>query len=511
MKRNRYLLFFTVLISCVFAGCVPSVGEIIPGNPIIVEESIPENTPAPIPSQTPEEVLPTPTLQQTEVVYFEELGGKIPVIYSHGGGPCDIGGMVFFTKHPNVDLIGYVLTRGEYYPEIAVKKWPVFLFDVLDYKSTSIALGSNERMDPNSHDFPESWRPLSGDFWGLALPDQVTDFEVGVGSDLIVDLVNNSPEKVTIIAMASMIDVALALQQDPGIIDNISHVVIMGGAFTVPGNLSDAPYPISNEAAEWNMWIDARAAQYIFNSGVSVSIIPLDAIQYYVQQADLTEINAIDDPGVKYVAQMWNKQWGWRGGGFFIWDTITVTAVTNPENFHWEYDGIDVITETGDFQGQTIALNNGAQHIRYATGADYDAVLDRLFETFRGETVLEPPADTDSSDLSSGDPTAEPDIIISELAGIWEGFTGDFNVTFFLETDCSLNEKCGTFEILEFSLTGDVTFVDSNENIFEFEITNLSSGEPSADYEYLELLDDGTLKYFSSDQFGSSEAVLVRR
>jgi len=145
--------------------------------------------------------------------------------------------------------------------------------------------------------------------------------------------VNNSPEKVTIIAMASMIDVALALQQDHGIIDNISHVVIMGGAFTVPGNLSDAPYPISNEAAEWNMWIDARAAQYIFNSGVSVSIIPLDAIQYYVQQADLTEINAIDDPGVKYVAQMWNKQWGWRGGGFFIWDTITVTAVTNPEIF----------------------------------------------------------------------------------------------------------------------------------------------------------------------------------
>jgi len=453
--------------------------------------------------------LPTPTLQQTEVVYFEELGGKIPVIYSHGGGPCDIGGMVFFTKHPDVDLIGYVLTRGEYHPGIAVKKWPVFLFDVLDYKSTSIAIGSDERMDPKSHEFPESWRSLSDDFWGLALPKQVTEFEVSVGYKMIIDLVNNSSGKVTIVAMASMIDVALALQQDPGIIDNISHVVIMGGAFTVEGNLSDAPYPINNDVAEWNMWIDAQAAQYVMNSGVPVSIIPLDAIQYYVQQNDLNKINKIDDPGVKYVARMWNKQWGWRGGGFFIWDTITSTAVTNPENFHWAYDGVEVIVDPGDFQGQTIALNNGATHIRYATGADYDAVIDQIMETFRGETALTLPDPGETLNLNTGNPAL--DIFNTELGGTWEGFTGNFHITFFIEAECKLNEKCGTFKIPEFSLTGDVSFVDINGNLFEFKVTNTSLEVPNVDYEYLQLLDDGTLLYSTTGSGVTNEAILERK
>lgn len=502
MNKNWNLLLSIVLVFSILAGCAPATLE-----------PTAENTPPPATSTTQEEIPPTFTPQPTEVSFFDPPNGRIPVIYSHGGGPCDIAGMVYFTKHPNVDLIGFVLTRGEFHPEIALKKWPVFLFDVLNYKNAAIALGSDERIDPNSHEFPESWRSLSDNFWGLALPDQVTEFEVGVGPDLIIDLVNNSNEKVTIIAMASMIDVALALQHDPGIIDNISHVVIMGGGFNMPGNLNEGPEFTSNEAAEWNMYIDSAAAKYIFDSGVPVSVIPLDAIQYLVQQAEMTEINEIDDPGVKYVAQMWNQQWGWSGGGgFFIWDTITATAVTNPENFHWVYDGVDVITEVGDFQGQTVALNNGTLHIRYATGADYDAVIDQLLETFRGETTLDSPAAADSSDTSSGDSAAaDPADVITELAGTWEGFTGNFHITFFLEPECTLNEKCGVFEIPEFSLAGDITFVNVDGNLYEFIATNLSSGQSGNDYEYLQLLDDGTLFYSTTGSGVTSEAILEKK
>jgi hypothetical protein len=197
---------------------------------------------------------------------------------------------------------------------------------------------------------------------------------------------------------------------------------------------------------------------------------------------------------------MWNQQYGWSdGAGFLIWDTITATAVTNPENFYWTYDGVDVITESGDFQGQTIALNNGATHTRYATGADYDAILNQIFETFRGETTLTPAAD------------AEPDIIITELAGTWEGFTGDFHITFYLRPQCKLNEKCGTFEIPEYSLTGDITFVNVDGNKYEFKATNISSGIPGNEYEYLEILGDGTLKYYSQGETVTSEAILYRK
>ncbi len=468
------------------------------------EEPTAENTPTPVTSETKEETLPTatsqPTQQPTEAIFPDPLSGKIPLIYSHGGGPCDIGALVYLTKHPNVDLIGMVLSNGEFHPEIAMDTWPVFLYDVLDYDSAALGIGTEDAMDPNSHEFPSAWRDVADDFWGLELPAKTVEYEAVVGYELIIELVNNSPEKVTIIAMASMMDIALAIQEDSGIIDNIAHIVIMGGAFTLPGNLDEGPEPTTNEVAEWNMYVDAEAAKFVFNSGVPLTIVPLDAIQYLVPQEDVNIINTINGPGVDYVAQMWNQQYGWSGGeGFLIWDTITAVAITNPEYFYFTYDGVDVITEPGDFQGQTIALNNGAPHTRFATGADYDAILDQIFEIFRGEDA---PAPSDDG---------ESDFSITELGGTWEGFTGNFTITFYLKSECKLNDKCGTFEIPEFSLTGDITFVNMDGNKYEFKASNISNGQSGNEYEYLEILGDGTLKYFTSDGSSTSETILEKK
>jgi inosine-uridine nucleoside N-ribohydrolase len=442
------------------------------------------------PTQTSQ---PTATLAPADV-FAEVATGRIPVIYSHGGGPCDIGGMVFFNMHPQADLIGLVLSRGEFYPRQAVNTWPVFLFDVLGSKGTAVGIGTETPLDPNPHEFPESWRGPSSNFWNHELPPKSTDFETSVGHELIIDLVNSSPDKVTIVAMGSMTDVALALQQDPGIIGNIAQVVIMGGAFTVPGNLSDGPEPTNNTTAEWNMYIDATAAKVILDSGVPVSIVPLDAVQYLVNASDVNQIKTIADPGVEYVARMWEEQYGW-GGDFLIWDTITATAATNPENFYWTVDGVDVITEPGDFQGRTVPLHNGAQHIRYATGADYAAIMDLLFATFRGEEQV-------AQSPSEGSP-------IIELGGTWEGdTTGNFRIIFDLAPQCELGEICGTFEIPDFSLTGDVTFVSVDGNVYEFRATNISSGQPGNEYEYLQLLEDGTLKYHTEGGGTINEGIL---
>jgi hypothetical protein len=284
-------------------------------------------------------------------------------------------------------------------------------------------------------------------------------------------------------------------------LDNIAHVVIMGGAFCVPGNLSDDPTITDNQVAEWNMWIDAEAARYLFNSGVRLSIIPLDATQYLVQPDDVDVVNAIDDTAVRYTAQNWSDQIGMNPGGFLIWDGITIVAVTNPEFFDWAYDGVDVIVEEGEHQSQTIALDNGATHTRYATGADYEAIMNQIFTTFRGEKQSEGVSPDDALE----------DTIIKGLGGTWEGFAGVLHITFVLDPVCELNAKCGTFEIPEFSLTGDITFVDIDGDIYEFKATNLSCGEPSGVlYKYLQFLEDGTLRYVTTGPDSVNEAVLTR-
>jgi inosine-uridine nucleoside N-ribohydrolase len=503
MKPKHHLFVLAAVTILVITGCAPAAGGIIEATPTATQEVIPAATAAPTD--------PPAQPQPTEVIFIDKSVDRIPVIFSHGGGPCDIAAMAYLDMHPHVDFIGMVLTRGEFYPEVALDYWPIYLYDVLGSTHTALGIGTNQRLDPNSSDFPEPWRQPSSQFWNLPLPDKVTDYQAVQGHELIIDLVNASPEKVTILAMASMIDVALALQQDPGIIDNIAQVVIMGGAFTVPGNLDDAPYEIDNDVAEWNIWIDAEAARVLFSSGVPISIVPLDGIQYFVDEDDLAQINSIHDPGVDYVAQTWNQQMSW-GGPFLIWNTITVTAVTNPENFYWTYDGVDVVTEPGETLGQTIPLNNGAFHTRYATGADYESIMDLLFSIFRDDPpAWEPAAADTSAQRWDSPPDAGSEDVVRDLEGTWEGFTGDFHITFTIPPECRLNQVCGSFEIPEFSLTGDFTFVDITGDIYEFRVSNLSADVLPAEYEYLELRGDGRLNYVSQGSGQTSRAILERR
>jgi inosine-uridine nucleoside N-ribohydrolase len=510
MNRNWMLIILTSTITLIFIGCTPKTEAINAGSPIVVQEITLMPTPTSLPAEPQPEPVATEPPQPTEVVFIDKSVDAIPVIFSHGGGPCDIAAMAYLVYHPHVELIGMVLSRGEFYPEIAVDYWPIYLYDVLGSKQTALGIGTDLRMDPNSSDFPEPWRQSSSQFWNLPLPDKATDYQPATGHELIIDLVNESSEKVTILAMASMVDVALALQEEPSIISNIAQVVIMGGAFTVPGNLDDAPYVIENDVAEWNIWIDAEAARVLLSSGVPVSIVPLDGIQYFVDSADLTEINSINDPGVNYVAQMWNQQMG-LGGPFLIWNTIAVTAVTNPENFYWTHDGVDVVTEPGEFLGQTIPLNNGSFHTRYATGADYEAVIDLVFEVFRGDPLVWEPAAADTFEQKWDPPVAGGEEMIRGLGGTWEGYTGDFHIIFTIQPECRLNQECGTFEIPEFSLEGDITFVAIEGNIYEFKVSNLSAQVDPAEYEYLEVRGDGRLNYVTQGSSQTSRAVLDRQ
>jgi hypothetical protein len=47
--------------------------------------------------------------------------------------------------------------------------------------------------------------------------------------------------------------------------------------------------------------------------------------------------------------------------------------------------------------------------------------------------------------------------------------------------------------------------------MYEFRVTNLSSGQQSNNYEYLQLQDDGTLFYSTTGSGVTSEAVLERQ
>lgn len=74
--------------------------------------------------------------------------------------------------------------------------------------------------------------------------------------------------RLTLCALGPLTNIALALRLAPDIAGQIERIVLMGGGYFVPGNVTPA--------AEFNFHVDPHAAQIVLEAGVPVTILPLD-------------------------------------------------------------------------------------------------------------------------------------------------------------------------------------------------------------------------------------------
>jgi len=84
----------------------------------------------------------------------------------------------------------------------------------------------------------------------------------------IVEIARRFPNKVTILAIGPLTNIAKALQLEPELPQLVPQIVIMGGAIAVPGN--------KNRVAEFNFFVDPEAADIVFRSSLTKILVPLD-------------------------------------------------------------------------------------------------------------------------------------------------------------------------------------------------------------------------------------------
>lgn len=96
-------------------------------------------------------------------------------------------------------------------------------------------------------------------------------------SDLIIQKILSSSEKVVLLCSAPLTNLARAIKKEPSIKSNIDKVVVLAGALNVKGNIEEKHQGYYNRFAEYNIFLDAKAAEVVFYSGVKVLLIPLDA------------------------------------------------------------------------------------------------------------------------------------------------------------------------------------------------------------------------------------------
>ncbi len=102
---------------------------------------------------------------------------------------------------------------------------------------------------------------------GAPLPAPTFALESCHGVDLIAKLVQEHPEKVTLVATGPLTNIALFLKMYPQLQDRIEAIVFMGGSAS-RGNRT--PY------AEFNIWMDPEACDVVLKSGLPLTMIGLD-------------------------------------------------------------------------------------------------------------------------------------------------------------------------------------------------------------------------------------------
>jgi purine nucleosidase/pyrimidine-specific ribonucleoside hydrolase len=94
--------------------------------------------------------------------------------------------------------------------------------------------------------------------------------------ELIVETAARRGAALTLVALGPLTNLARALESDARRIGSIGRVVVMGGAVDVPGNVTPT--------AEFNLHVDPEAAARVFEAGLPLDLVPLDA----TRQARLT-------------------------------------------------------------------------------------------------------------------------------------------------------------------------------------------------------------------------------
>ena len=129
----------------------------------------------------------------------------------------------------------------------------------------------------------------------LPLPETGLEEEREPAALWLVNTLLNSDEKITIVAVGPLTNIALAFRIEPSIYQNIEEIVIMGGGHYITN---------STMSSEFNIWIDPEAAKIVFDSGAKITLFPLDAThRAFLTPSDCNRLEELRTSAAKMTAE----------------------------------------------------------------------------------------------------------------------------------------------------------------------------------------------------------------
>jgi inosine-uridine nucleoside N-ribohydrolase len=218
--------------------------------------------------------------------------------------------------------------------------------------------------------FPGLWRKNSDAL--IPGPPAHHKPQARLAADYLTDRLRHRGRAVRILALGPLTNFGEALARDPGLLRGV-EIVIMGGAIRVPGNLGEGDfYKTDNRTAEWNLFVDALAAQRVFGSGASIDLVPLDATDRVpIDAAFVRELHSRPrTPLGDFVAGMLQRECSFEDGATcYAWDALAAAALVDPSVAPWTPLAIEV-RQTPPEEGRTAESAGQKPNAQVALDAD---------------------------------------------------------------------------------------------------------------------------------------------
>jgi inosine-uridine nucleoside N-ribohydrolase len=232
-----------------------------------------------------------------------------------------------------------------------------------------------ERPLKGNRPFPGEWRSVSDKLPGVTLPEVQNSRRPESAMQFLKARLRERTNPARILALGPLTHVALALRDVPRAATALDHLVIMGGAVTVKGNLSGGnPEKAANEVAEWNIYCDPHAAAEVLKSRVQTLLVPLDATMHVpITRGFIEEFNSRNlTPLGRVVAQILQTAVPYADQhAYFAWDPLAAMVMVDFSVVRARRGSIDVVTR-GKNIGQT-RLVKWNSDFTLSIGVDADA------------------------------------------------------------------------------------------------------------------------------------------
>lgn len=169
--------------------------------------------------------------------------------------------------------------------------------------------------------------------------------------DVIAELVLASPGEVTLIPVGPLTNIALAIRQEPRLVEAVPRISLMGGAWGL-GN--------QTPSAEFNILVDPEAARIVFDSGIPITLCPLELTHQAKATPDVIErfdalgtpLGALSAELLRFFASTYKRIHGFDGPP--LHDPTAVAWVIDPSIVETRPVHVDIETHAEFSYGRTV-------------------------------------------------------------------------------------------------------------------------------------------------------------